>query len=124
MSYRTRQKEVVMEILGESGRPLTAEQVWEGAVNTVPEIGLSTVYRIMKAELEAGRVRRVEIPGAGSVYEVTASGHHHYFVCEQCHSVLAVEGCVGGIQKLLPEGSRMRRHEFVIYGDCPECVKL
>jgi Fur family ferric uptake transcriptional regulator len=122
MNYRTRQREAVLEVLRFAGRPLSVEQIHQQAVAIFQDIGISTVYRLLKQEVEAGRVQRVELPEAGSVYEAASQKHHHYFVCDECHSVLPLEGCVQGIAALLPRGSRMKRHEFVIYGECPDCT--
>ena len=123
MNYRTRQKESVLTVLHTSRRPLTVEQIHSLALAEVPEIGLSTVYRLLKQSVEAGEVQRVELPEAGVVYEPRHQEHHHYFVCEDCERILPLEGCVHGIGSLLPKGSRMTRHEFVAYGACPDCAR-
>ena len=123
MNYRTRQKEAVLDVLRAAEHPLSVEQIHQRAVQIFPEIGLSTVYRLLKQEIEGERIQRVELPEARSVYEPLPQKHHHYFVCDQCHVVLPLEGCVQGIPQLIPAGSRMKRHEFVVYGDCPECAR-
>lgn len=121
MSYKTRQKSVVWGVLNGVGRPLTAAQLLSFARRELPGIGLSTIYRLLKEWVEAGRIVKVELPDVGPVYEPARQEHHHFFVCEGCHAVLPLRGCVKGISRLLPKGAQALRHEFVAYGLCGEC---
>ena len=122
MSYQTRQREAVLRVLLEDGKPLTAQSVLERAKVYCPGIGAATVFRTLKQAIETGEVCKVELPGLAPHYEVASEKHHHFFVCETCSQLLPLDGCVSGLQKLLPSGSRMKNHEVVIFGECPECV--
>jgi Fur family ferric uptake transcriptional regulator len=122
MSYQTRQREAVLRVLAGEGRPLSAQSVFELAKTYCPGIGAATVFRTLKQAIEAGEIAKVELPGLPPHYEISSGKHHHFFVCESCHQLLPLEGCVSGLQKLLPSGSRMKNHEVVIFGECPECV--
>ena len=112
-----------MSILQNAEGPLSVERLWELASSELPGVGLSTVYRILKNQTLEGHLRRLELPEAGAVYEPISQEHHHYFVCEQCRNVLYLPGCVDGISQLVPTGSQMHRHEFIIFGACPDCTQ-
>jgi len=121
MSYRTRQREAIWRAIEESGRPLTAIEVMELASKEVPRLGIATVYRALRQLVDDGKVRQLEVPGTTPHYEPARMKHHHHFVCEACHRVFDIQGCPGGIGKLVPPGYTADRHEIVIYGACSDC---
>jgi len=121
MSYRTRQREAIWRAIEESGRPLTAIEVMESAAKEVPRLGIATVYRALRNLVDDGEVRQLEVPGTTPHYEPSQLKHHHHFVCEKCNRVFDLQGCPGGIGKLVPPGYRADRHEIVIYGSCADC---
>ncbi len=122
MSYQTRQREAVLRVLVEEGKPLTAQATLERAKSHCPGIGAATVFRSLKQAMATGEITKVELPGLAPHYEIVSDKHHHFFVCESCRQLLPLQGCVSGLKRLLPEGSRMTNHEVVIFGECPACV--
>lgn len=122
MAYRTRQKDAIWAVINGSPSPLTAEAICAHAGEQVTGLGIATVYRTLKQLVQEGQVRHIEIPGAAPHYESAAKRHHHFFLCEQCKQVFDVMGCLRGIPNMLPDGYHMKRHEIVIYGECPDCV--
>lgn len=122
MNYQTRQRQAVLRVLMEERKPLTAQSVLDRARVLCPGLGVATVFRILKHALEEGEIRKVELPGVAPHYERASQKHHHFFVCQVCSKLLPLEGCVDGLQKLLPPGTRMKNHEVVILGECETCA--
>jgi Fur family ferric uptake transcriptional regulator len=122
MNYRTRQREAVLQVLSHGDKPLTAQAVFAKASAICPGIGVATVFRTLKEAMQSGEISKVELPGLPPHYERHRNGHHHFFVCQTCHDVQPLEGCVQGLDRLLPKGSKMNGHEVVIFGDCSECA--
>ncbi len=122
MAYATQQKQVIMDILESSDRPLTPPELCEIAQRELPRLGIATVYRAIKAFSEEGIVRLVDVPGAPPHYEHASRKHHHFFLCHECKRLFDLVGCVRGVASLAPPGFRVAGHEIVLYGDCPECV--
>ena len=122
MAYRTRQREAIWQTVVSSDRPLTAHEICALAGKSVQGIGIATVYRALKQLVEEGQVRHIEVPGVQPHYESAARSHHHFFLCEQCKRLFDLAGCLRGLSHLLPRGYRMKRHEIVIYGECPHCA--
>ncbi|MCS7008642.1 MAG: transcriptional repressor [Chthoniobacterales bacterium] len=120
-SYQTRQKKAVRDVLNQSQSPLTPQQILLRASEQCPRIGMATVYRCLRNLMEDGAVRVVDIPGAPPHYEIEKNVHHHFFLCEVCNHVFNLEGCVSGIDSMLPEGFDLRRHEITLYGVCSTC---
>lgn len=122
MGYRTRQRETILRILREEGAPLPAHAILERAGESCPGIGSATVFRTLKQALESGEIAKVELPGLAPHYEITPAHHHHFFVCESCRRLRPLRGCVSGLSRLLPAGSRMKHHEIVVFGECSDCL--
>jgi Fur family ferric uptake transcriptional regulator len=122
MNYRTRQREAVLRVLQEEEGPLSAQIILARAGLICPGIGAATVFRILRQLLETQEITKVELPGLAPLYELVQGQHRHFFVCESCHQLLPLAGCVSGLAKLLPAGSRMKRHEIIVFGECGQCL--
>ena len=122
MTYKTRQKGAIWQVIEASPRPLTAHEICKKARKEVKGLGIATVYRALRQLVDEGQTRHIEVPGARPHYESAARHHHHFFLCEDCKKLFDLMGCLRGISNLLPEGYRMKRHEIVIYGECAACA--
>lgn len=110
------------DVLIQAGRPLSPQEILEETQNTIPGLGLATVYRNIKAMVESRWLRVVELPGAPDRYELADIGHHHHFHCRRCDRVFDVEGCPGNLHAMTPEGFQLESHEIVLYGCCAACA--
>lgn len=122
MSYTTRQREVILNILRQSGRPLTPQEIREQAGQDSAGIGLATVYRALKAFMGQGEIVQVEIPGTSPCYEPADRGHHHHFICQHCRQVFDLQGCVHDLEGLAPANFQVQRHDIILYGICAVCI--
>lgn len=121
MQRDTRQRRILRKVLVEAARPLSPQEILESSQSELPQLGIATVYRNVKALVEEGWLQTVEIPGEGLRYEVAGKEHHHHFYCQVCSRVFEVEGCPGNLKGLAPEGFRVQSHLLVLYGLCPTC---
>ncbi len=121
MNRQTRQREAIESALIRADRPLRPAEILELAGPLCPGLGIATVYRQVKQGVEDGRLRLVEIPGSGTLYEVAGKHHHHHFECRSCGRVFEVDGCPGGLKGLTPDGFLLESHEIVLYGLCRDC---
>jgi Fur family ferric uptake transcriptional regulator len=122
VSYSTRQREVILNILRQSGRPLTPQEIREQAGQDSAGIGLATVYRALKTFIAQGEILPVEIPGVSPCYEPADRGHHHHFICQHCRQVFDLHGCVDDLEALAPANFQVQRHEIILYGVCAACA--
>lgn len=116
----TRQKTAIRDAFTEADRPLSPEEVLEGAQRHYPALGTATVYRNIQFLLNEGWLQPVEIPGDSTRYEVAGKEHHHHFQCNQCKKLYELDGCMPFKPKL-PRGFRATGHEFFLYGLCSQC---
>ena len=117
----TRQKAAIREALLEADRPLSPDEILEGAQRHHPTLGKATVYRNIQSLVEEGWLQSVEIPGDTARYEVAGKAHHHHFQCNQCKKMFELEGCIPSFKPRLPRGFRTTGHEFFLYGLCSQC---
>lgn len=122
MARRTQQREAIQETLRRADRPLSPQEIHEGASQEVENLGMATVYRNVKSLVDDGWLRAVDLPGAPSRYELANKDHHHHFHCNACDRVFEVDDCPGSLRGLAPDGFEAESHEIILYGRCPECV--
>jgi Fur family transcriptional regulator, ferric uptake regulator len=126
MERTTRQREALRNVIEDAQRPLSPQEILDGAQAVVPGIGIATVYRNIKLLLDAGEIEVVTLPGENPRYEPAhrAHHHHHHFQCDACRRVFDVHECPGDLKGLAPKGFRVHRHELTLYGLCKECIAL
>lgn len=103
----------------EASGPLSANELWEKLRPT--GVGIATVYRALKTGVESGTLREVELPGGPSRYEPKERAHHHHFLCSECDRAYDIDGCVPGLDSILPAHFAMTGHEILLFGLCASC---
>ena len=121
MERATRQNTAIREAIEAAGRPLTPTEVLDAARRHVAALGLATVYRNLKALVDAGEIQVVTLPGEAARYELARRDHHHHFRCDACQRVFDVHDCPGDLAGLAPPGFSVSRHEITLYGRCSDC---
>ena len=118
----TNQKAAIRRVFDEDDRPLSPQEVLDGAREFVPGIGIATVYRSLKTFQDEGVLQAVAIPEGPPRYELAGKAHHHHFQCRQCDKVYEILACSGDMNSLTPPGFTLEDHEIVLYGKCATCV--
>ncbi len=113
-------RRLIWRVLGAAAGPLSAEDLRDALAET--GIGIATVYRHLKDGLSDGDLVCVELPGGPKRFEPADQPHHHYFECVECQAVFDLVGCPGGLDRLVPPGFEMDRHEVILSGRCHDCV--
>lgn len=121
MERDTVQRRAIREVFFRVERPLSPQEILEKAQREVPQLGIATVYRSLKAFTEQGWLQAVDLPGEPQRYERAGKDHHHHFSCNECGRMFEMEGCPADLQALVPPGFRMDNHEVFIYGLCADC---
>lgn len=96
----------------------------ERARAEVPNLGLTTVYRVLRALREVGEIQMADLPGEEPHYEPADRGHHHHFQCLRCDRVLDLEAAPHGVLDgtVLPGGHMVEDHHITLYGTCSSCL--
>ena len=117
----TRQRQVIEMMLREAGRPLLPKELLGKAQESLPQLGIATVFRTLKKMVDEGVAKVVNLPGDSPRYERSDLAHHHHFKCCECEDVFDINGCPGQLEKLLPEGFQLTSHEITLFGRCVNC---
>jgi Fur family transcriptional regulator, ferric uptake regulator len=116
----TRQRDAIREVFAAAGRPLSPQEVVEAAKQSLPSLGIATVYRALKEFTSEGWLSAIGIAG-GTRYELAEIGHHHHFHCLDCDRTFDIAGCTGNLRKLAPRGFVVAGHELTLSGTCRWC---
>lgn len=128
MERNTRQRQAVLDAIGQAGRALTPAEILQLAQGTVASLNLSTIYRHLHALQDEQRIAKVLLPGQAARFEPVCGAaqrdrahHHHHFHCSLCDRVFPLHGCPGSLQELAPEGFVVQTHEITLGGLCADC---
>ena len=115
---------IVAEILAQSARALTPQEVYEQARQQYPTLGLVSVYRTIEKLEELGLIQRVHQPDKCQAYIAAFSGHEHLLVCSTCGLVEFFQGddlatLVRRVE--LESGYRVEEHWLPLFGQCRQC---
>ncbi len=121
LSRNTKQKEAIREAIIAADRPLSPEEILEGAQQRVKSVSIATVYRNVGALVRDKWLLTVELPGMPPRYEVAGKAHHHHFHCNDCGKVFELEGCAIDFKTRLPKGFLATEHDFFLSGQCAAC---
>lgn len=117
----SKQRELVLQKVEALCNHPTAEEIYEAAAPECPGLSLGTVYRNLNSLVEAGRVRRVPIPGKSDRFDHTLRPHSHLY-CTQCGSVVDIELDESRVLKLArAAGGHIDGCVVTFYGVCEAC---
>jgi Fur family ferric uptake transcriptional regulator len=118
----TRQRRTIRDVVERAGRPLSTDEILASAQQSIPSLGLATVYRSIRTLLDEGWLTPVDMPGRTPLYERAGKSHHHHFACESCKRVYELDGCASEVRGELPPGFITTGHDVTIYGTCAPCM--
>lgn len=117
----SRQRELILKKVTALDNHPTAEQIYQLASSECPGLSLGTVYRNLNGLVEAGRIRRVPVPGGPDRFDRTLRPHSH-LCCTKC----------GGVSDVLLDDERMmalfqasvsnvEAYSLTLFGVCEGC---
>lgn len=86
----TRQRQILLDIINESGKHLDAESLYNLAREKDPKLNRVTVYRTLKLLKEGGMVDELDLmhqAGDQHFYETKLKQEHAHVVCLRCGKV-------------------------------------
>ena len=119
MSARLKHAETIHTLLDQASGPLSANELWHALQGS--GIGLATIYRALKRGVESGELREANLPGGQTRFEPAGRKHHHHFLCSDCERAIDIEGCVPGLEEIVPPDFMITGHEILLFGHCADC---
>ncbi|MCC6675421.1 MAG: transcriptional repressor [Thermomicrobiales bacterium] len=120
----TPQRLMILSVLQDASRHLTADEVFQQLGPTCPALNRSTVYRTLERFRDAGIVSETDLGGGVRVYEVLAGHRHHHLICHQCNDMIEMDDDAVEAMRVLIRaryGFEPRIDHLAIWGICPEC---
>lgn len=122
---KTKQREAILKVLEDGGRPLCQEEILTMARAYSPGLGERTVFRNLAEMIKENLLIRVHFPGQPVRYEIPhPNGQHHpHFICRKCNQVFVLPGETPPVMdKVQPTPEFIYEgEEVVIFGQCVKC---
>jgi Fe2+ or Zn2+ uptake regulation protein len=115
----TKQIKVVVDIVYESDRPLSADEVYRKARRRIANISLGTVYRNLNKLVDEGLVAETQNNGISTFCRHPFPNAH--FECDQCHKLVSVPVELNILELSRQSGMRVERWSLHLGGSCKEC---
>jgi Fur family peroxide stress response transcriptional regulator len=119
----TRQREMVLRVIRDADKHLTANEVFAEAKRHLPSISFATVYNSLRYLKEAGHIAEIQFGNGASRFDRMTHRHDHA-ICTSCGKLVDIE------MEIPPDiVRRAARHskfkpeslEFTLRGKCPDC---
>jgi Fur family ferric uptake transcriptional regulator len=123
IARRTRQREVVLELVRSTMDHPTADWVYRQARRRLPRISLGTVYRNLKRLAAEGLIREIHAAGQGTRFDGN-TGQHHHVRCVACGRVNDLPASIDTRREEAAARAlnfRILGHHVEIQGLCPRC---
>ena len=116
----TKQRELILSILKQSDRHLTADEIFFLAKLKMPSIAMATVYNNLNAMNEAGIINRLHIDGVADCFDKITEPHDH-LLCDRCGKITDIKlpTLAEDIERTL--GTEIEDYELTVHYVCPEC---
>jgi Fur family transcriptional regulator, ferric uptake regulator len=121
--YRiTAARKNILEII--TGKPLTAQEIFEQLEKKKIAIDLASVYRSLQLFTELEIVLEVEYYGKRHYELVDKNNHHHHLICNKCGAVedisLPEESQL--LEKVVQKSKfKIEKHTLEFFGTCQKC---
>ena len=116
----TKQRKLIVSIIQQSDKHLSAEEIYVQAKQQMPMIVLATVYNNLNALTDQNVIRRVSMHGQKAYYDKNVIPHEH-IMCERCGKIS--DAHVGDLTQLLRErsGLDITSYELNLRYICDAC---
>ena len=133
----TNPREIIINILHNTNKHLSAEDIYIKALKINPSVGLTTVYRTLDLFTQIGVVQKFDFGDGKARYELTNNpkkmNHHQHLICIKCKTIIDFTDFMNEELELMNkiEKSLSQKHHFKIMhhtvhfnGLCEKCQKL
>lgn len=123
MAYSTQQKKAIFQVLERSKVPLTPVEILEKAQESVPKIGIATIYRQLNTLQNEGQVTLLEIPQSTPRYLLSRDLSSAYMLCSDCKKAIPLKDELHELNSLSQTQFEVSSYQVFFYGTCKERCK-
>lgn len=130
-------RQIILQVLDESKKHLSAEDIFLKVHQIYPTIGLTTVYRTLELLVGMGLVFKFDFGDGRARYELCrgddSSSHHHHLICTDCGRIIDYDEFIEEELELINKAKRelekkydfdIRHHALQFYGLCKRCKAI
>jgi Fur family ferric uptake transcriptional regulator/Fur family peroxide stress response transcriptional regulator len=121
----TKQRQSVLQVIRESDKHLTANEVFEDARRILPGISFATVYNSLRYLKNEGLIGEIRLGMDANLYDRKLTRHDHA-ICNGCGKLVDLEVPLpDGLLETAADLSNFEAAtiELTLRGLCPECSK-
>ena len=119
----TKQRREILNILANSGKHMTADQVFDAARHSFPNIGRGTVYRNLNIMADEDVIWRLHVPNQPTLFDPSTYPHQH-MLCVKCGKVMDICDIeYDTIRKLVSEHVEIIGSTTIVYVVCEDCAE-
>jgi Fe2+ or Zn2+ uptake regulation protein len=121
----TKQRQAVLDVIRESEKHLTANEVFGDARALLPGISFATVYNSLRYLKNEGLIGEVSFGMDATRYDRNLMRHDHA-VCTTCGKLVDLDlNIPDELVQTAAKHSNFRPEsiEFTLRGSCPDCIK-
>lgn len=123
----TKQKQLILDILTNSSRPMSINDIYQKIVIELPTIAKSTIYRNIDSLLSQNLIVKYYLNDNELFYQIKDNNHDHkhYVICDSCKKMFDLPLCpIHEIEDAMKkEGFSISDHYIQISGTCKDCLK-
>ena len=119
----TPQRREILQLLeGNTSHP-TAEAVFVGVQESMPDVSLATVYNTLNELVRVGLVHMLETNADSAVHFDPNTDEHAHLVCQDCGRILdtVLDPDALRLSDAQANGFQVARRQLTYYGTCPDC---
>ena len=116
----TKQRELILSILKQSDRHLTADEIFFLAKLKMPSIAMATIYNNLNAMNELGIIKRLHIDGVADCFDKIMEPHDH-LLCDRCGKITDIR--LPALTETLEDelAVEIEDYELTVHYVCHEC---
>ncbi|NLV77180.1 MAG: transcriptional repressor [Tissierellia bacterium] len=122
---KTKQRNILLNILKEEEEPLTAEEIFIKARERDKYINLSTIYRTLNIFISKDIAIKLNLEKENkSMFQLNMMDHQHHIRCISCNKKIRIDKCpIIGYEYFIEENTNFHiiGHKLELYGYCSKC---
>ena len=131
----TKPRQTILDILNNTKKHLSADQIYKEASKISFGGGLSTIYRNLKLLVRIGLVWKFDAGDNKARYEIAKrpdESYHHHLICKKCNSIIDYSDSIGNEKDFIKKREKnlsnkynfkIENHSIDFFGLCYKCSK-
>ncbi len=121
--FKTRQRQILLELIREAGAHIDARELFRRAAEKDQSVSYATVYRSLTLFKQLGLIDEKRLGQARCCYEIKQSLQHQHLVCRDCGKVVDFDCPLNDLVDNVKRENKftVTRAEVYLEGYCAEC---